>query len=266
MNLSQHFLASRLFAAHFGPGQPKRHCQRCIAVGIVLLAFVGILALKPDAARADAPPAFAGSRPPQLSADANPTAQGHLTAAQKALEQAQAALVKATTDNRGGYVEKARTDIKKALADVAEAAAFVKAHPENNLLPSGPAPAETSKVHSALIPTNYIKVPGLNMMAAIDALNVALNEFVNNHESNFHGPVFGDFGGYRLKIMNDIGQTSADVLAAIAYTDPDNKDKKVAPTADAPISAFPTAIAGLALSLAFSLGGLHFISKRRTAK
>jgi hypothetical protein len=297
---------------------------------LVGVAASGLFALYPHTASADGaprPPAYVTTQPPAPLTNPAATAQGRLDAIQKALGQVQDSLAKATTTNHGGFVEKARDDVKLALADVNDASAYVKAHPEINTLPAGPASATDTRLAAfTIIPTGN-RVPGLNLIAAVDSLNAATNQLINNPAPNYHGPVLGDIGGSRAKIIADISKTGSDILAAINSANPTPTGRRGGPVStqlqpttvvvemtetDGPatiqiprnllynttlnsavaslnasdgalpdnpladssnatdgglggVSLVPTAIAGIALSAAIALGGLHFLSRKRLA-
>jgi hypothetical protein len=250
-----------------------------------LLLSAGLFALTVGSAFADGGPAPQPPRAPQLHPDASLTAQAHLDVAQTAVKQALAALIRSTTTSHGGYLEKAMVEVNKASDDLTQAAAYLKAHPEANALTNGPAPAETSKVSFAVAPAAVRGARGTrggiplqtNMLEALDALNAALNEFINPTTSGYHGPVMGDLGGFRPKIMDDISQANTDVLAGINYANGSGVPATPAPAAQPTKAAvteddngqdprLSSAIAGLALSAALSLGGLHVFSRKKLEK
>lgn len=187
----------------------------CAAFTILpALAAGGVLAFAAPAAFADAAPLFGGMRPPPLAAHPSSTAEARLTAAQHALLQTQAALGRANAALYAGNLEKAQAAVNQTLTDVAAALTYVRAHPELNALPAGPAPADTSPVRPAALPAGE-RTPGVNLMAALEGLNLALNEFLNNPAPDYRGPVIGELGGFREKIMADIGSATAAVRAGI---------------------------------------------------
>ncbi len=251
-----------------------------------ILLSVGLFALTVGSAFADVGPAPQPPRAPQLRPDTSSTAQAHLDVAQTAVKQALAALIRSTTTSHGGYLEKAMVEVNKATDDLTQAAAYIKAHPEANALANGPAPAETSKVSFTVAPAAVRGARGTrggvplqtNMIEALDALNAALNEFMNPAGSDYHGPVMGDLGGFRQKIMDDLVQANTDVLAGINYANGSGVPPATPAPAAQPIKAavsaddngtdprLSSAIAGLALSVALSLGGLHVFSRNKLAK
>jgi hypothetical protein len=255
------------------------------ATPILLLA--SLLAFPTGSAFADAGPPPSPPRAPQLRPDASPTAQAHLDVAQTAVKTALAALARATTVPHGGYVEKAMVEVNKTADDLTQATAYVKAHPEANALANGPAPAETAPAKFTVAPPTArgARAGGggaaqTNMLTALDALNAALNEFMNPVGSSYHGPIMGDLGGFRQTIMADISQANADVLGGINYANGSGVPAVPAPastsaptpkpTADTEDDhgndpRLPSAIVGLALSAALSLGGLHVFSRKKLA-
>ncbi len=173
-----------------------------------------VLAWAPAAARADGAPAFSGMRPAPVTPKQAPTAQGRLDNARRALTQAQAALARANPANYAGNLEKAQAAVTAVLADLNVAEFWLKANPKENALPNGPAPTEPPSVRPASLPAGE-RTPGVNLLTALEGLNLALNEFVNNPAPTYRGPVIGALGGHREKIMADIGAASSAVIASI---------------------------------------------------
>ena len=173
-----------------------------------------LLPLTASLAVADLAPPFSGVSPPPAPAHPAATAQERIAATQRALTQAQAALGKVTGSDPGGHRGRAQTAITQALSDAAAALAFLQAHPEANPLPNGPAPAESAAAHPIALPRGE-HVPDINLLTALEGLNVALNQLLNNPASDYHGPVLGALNGFREKIVADIGTGSAAVFAAI---------------------------------------------------
>ncbi len=169
----------------------------------------------------------------------NPTAQAHLEATQRALDAAQAGL-NATVGNFGGFMEKAFAAVTQAQADVTEALAYVKAHPEINSLPTGPVSAEASAADPVQSLQN-VAIPAKPasgfpwMWRAWTALNTALSDLANNTATDYRGPIVGDLGGYRVKIIADIGLARADVVAAFNFVNV--KSGTPAPPAPMPAAA-----------------------------
>jgi len=185
----------------------------------------------PSAAVADRgppPPRFRELSPAPLTSLA-PTAQGRLEAAQHALADALAALNRAN-GNRGPLLDPAISDVKAAGARVGDALNYVKAHPESNELAPGPAGEDSHRLTS--IPSSS-RVPGVNLLAAMEALNTALGQFLTNPQSH---AVEGELGGFRAKIEDAIGQASSDVMAVISA---DNATATAAARAALPPAAAP---------------------------
>jgi stage V sporulation protein SpoVS len=181
---------------------------RPVLLAAVLLSF-------PIAALADGgppPPRFRQQTPAPIT-NLAPTAQGRLEAAQRSLAEALAALARAT-GSKGPQLDQAVADATAAQALVADALVWLKSHPEANALPPGPAPAETPAARPATVPAGN-QVPGINLLAAIEALNTALGNFLNNPDPAAKTPVLGDLGGHREKIMAAIGRANDSVLALI---------------------------------------------------
>ena len=145
-----------------------------------------LLALVVGQAWADggSPPRY--RRPALLQQPIDPTAVAHLSAAQLALQTTLDAM--GTFDsldsvlNYGGYFSRAKADTALALAAVGETAAFVRAHPETDVLaagePKAPAlpglPAGTTRGGESLGPADSPQV------RAVDALSFTLAALVNN--------------------------------------------------------------------------------------
>ncbi len=156
--------------------------------------------------------------PPPLAANPSPTAKARLAAAGHAIEQAQAALARAASSPAGGSLDLARAAAARALADVADATVFLAAHPELNALPAGPAPAETSLARPVTLTQSgrgASSAPGVNLLTALEALNLALNEFLNNPSPTYTGPVIGSLDGHREKIMADLAAAATAVAVTI---------------------------------------------------
>jgi hypothetical protein len=156
-------------------------------------------------------------RPPPAPAHPTATAQERLAAAQLALESAQAALARTNASLYGENLAKAKAATAQALVDLTAALAFVRSHPTLNVLPNGPAPAETPVAHPLALPAGD-SLPGVNLLTAVEGLNVALNQLLNNPAPDYHGPVMTELGGFREKIMADIGRASVALFAAVRDT------------------------------------------------
>ncbi len=238
-----------------------------------MAAVVALLAVAPPMIRADVAPPFFGNKPPPLPAAPSPTASARLEVAQKNLTAAAAALARGHANLYGGYVEKAGVAVHQALADVAAATAYLKEHPGENTLPAGPAPEDKTKIVPTLFP-EMERIPGINLMEANLALNLALVEFLNNPGRSYHGPVIGDLGGFRAKIMTDINQASAALVAGALVAEKNAEQPPPPPPAGAMPSAgprtssrapgeWPSVLASVSLSVGLALGGLHFFASKR---
>jgi hypothetical protein len=220
--------------------------------------FAGLLAstllLTPCSLRADGGPVgprFRAINPDPIG-NLGPTAQGRLDAGQHSLDQALAALNRAT-GSKGPLLDQAIADLNQAKTRIVEATAYLLAHPEQNALPPGPAPAELPTVRPVTIPSGN-RVPGVNLLAAVKALNTALGEFLNNPAPDSHTPVLGELGGNRDKIRAAIGLAAADVLIII-------RSPSSAVYDNPPM--LPTALASVALSLGLSAGGLYMLKRKK---
>jgi hypothetical protein len=176
-----------------------------------------------------------------------PTALANLEAAQRALQTALSQISANDSPSSpqswnhaksiiyyGGYFARAKEDLVPALAATAEAIAYVRAHPEANTLANGPAPKDEPKVPMLPRLTDAI-YPRMDYVQAVDAVSVALDALVNNPSPDYRGPVLGDLGGHRAKLIAAIAQVGADLSNGIAY----NHATRGGSTGIIPISATP---------------------------
>ncbi len=186
------------------------------------LAFT-LLALAP----AGPLPAQAGAPP----IPANP-ALTSLDSARVGLEQAAKTLSSASTGNHGGYVEKARADVGRALTDVRAATlAFVQADPGAAASPATTPPGLT-EIYSRLAHTR----PGggsaqSSMYGALPPLRTALDAL--------QSAPGGTLGGNRDAIAADIGQAAADIIAGIQFLDSHSSNPAIATVAARAVSTGP---------------------------
>lgn len=134
----------------------------------------------------------------------------------------------------GGYFARAKEDLAPALAAAAEAIAYVRAHPEANVLANGPAPKDEPKAPVLPRLTDAI-YPRMDYVQAVDAVGVALDALVNNPSPDYRGPLLGDLGGHRAKLIAAIAQVGADLSNGIAY----NHATRGGSTGIIPIAATP---------------------------
>jgi hypothetical protein len=182
-----------------------------------LLPVSLLLALMVPSARADLAISTFKMRPPAATARPAATAQSRLEAVQTALTQAHAALAGLPAASRNPGFEIASAALARAQGDTAAALAWLKVHPEADTLPNGPAPAEKLSVRPLAL-GSLSSAPSLNYLTALEGLNVALNQLLNNPDLAYRGPVLGALGGYRGKIMDAIGESAVAVREAI-HTD-----------------------------------------------
>jgi hypothetical protein len=111
-----------------------------------------------------------------------------------------------------------------------------------------------------------------DLTGALESLQHALGYLVNSPNADDHRPVLGEIGGSRAKIVQDIAQAGAELSEGVDQWNTSVGGDGIIPlSATAPVaeadvlSPVPTAIAGIALSAAISLGGLHFSSRQRRA-
>jgi hypothetical protein len=189
-----------------------------VGVGMFVAFLVGIEVGRPGTPAhdpvAEAPstaPAAGAAIEPEKIAEAMPAIipapnddiQRHLEAAQAALQTASHLLGKATTKDKGGFVEKARADADAAAADFAKAMAYAQAHPDDAANPQPlPAPRQLPRVGNGKAP---------NVIGAIDALKTAIDE-VNS--------IPGSLGGNRDTLLADLNQTAEDSIAAVNFSSP----------------------------------------------
>ncbi len=158
-------------------------------------------------------------RPAQLQQPIAPTAAAHLEAARSALQTALGAMKNFdspdATLNYGGHFARARMDTDNALTALTEAGAFVAAHPADNGLASGPVPAgEPGAPSLPGLPQTIADSPEAQ---AVDALHVALAALVNPPSNGNGGPVLGDLGGHRPKLIAAVAQIGSDLSNGLAY-------------------------------------------------
>ncbi len=155
----------------------------------------------------------------------NPTTtQEYLNAALTEVNKAVIAMRSAGTANRGGLVVKAKTELAQAVVDLKSGITYVTDHPESNTLASGPTGPESSALQPGILlhtadgqtraPNSY-----LPLNASIDNLNSALKFLVNNPAGDYHGPVLGNIGGLREKIIAGIVLAGSDIRGAMEYGD-----------------------------------------------
>jgi hypothetical protein len=173
-----------------------------------------LLALTTPFLRADMSVATFKMRPPPAPAQPAATARARLEAVQHALTQAQTALAGVKSPDSGGHLARTRTAVVQALTHSAAALAHLRSNPKEDLLSGGPAPAETLLVRPLAL-SGLPEAPNLGLLAALEGLNTALNQLLNNPDPAYRGPVLGSLGGYREKIMSDIGAASAALFVGI---------------------------------------------------
>ncbi len=179
----------------------------------------------------------AGTIPTDVKPDPQygPTARPYLAQAQLLLKSESGILTNpnpnVTTDRiQGGYVSKVAGHLQRATDNLTAALAYLDSHPEADALASGPAAPETSATRRAKLPPgeprfNFggptgppdpLQYKALNYRT-ISSLNTIVGWLLNNPAPDYHGPVLGDLGGYRAKILDDLGRALADTLAGIDF-------------------------------------------------
>lgn len=187
------------------------------------------------------------------------TAQDRLESAQNALALAAvdlSALPPAETAGYGGHLEAALDHLHTTLADVATALAESPGPPFRNSPP--PAPPVIPR-----LPQVAFDAPRTPWVEAVDELNQALAFLVGDadnpggHPTDLRLP-----GDLSARILDGIGRTGTELSAGVEFhnTNGGRSDPAQAVPAAALAS---TAVAGFALSLGLSLGGLHFFARRR---
>jgi len=159
--------------------------------------------------------------PAQIIAGLPNTAQGRLSAAQQSLQPSLAILATAAIRNHGGFVENATAQVNQALADITAATSYLDTHPNANILLAGPAASANPVVPPASIPdfdrTTFGGDKSPNMVIPLTDFNVALRQFARP-DSASTDPIPGDLGGYRDKIIQDLTQASAQIIAGMDYS------------------------------------------------
>ncbi len=116
----------------------------------------------------------------------------------------------------GDNLTKAAADLNSALAAVSDAVVYVQAHPEVDDLKNGPVAGDAIKI--PLLPGVQGDAGRTGLVDCVVALHAALELLVNNPSGDYHGPVLGDFGGLRVKIITAIGQAGADLNAGVVLS------------------------------------------------
>jgi RNA polymerase sigma factor (sigma-70 family) len=209
----------------------------------------------PSAVTMAVPSTSATIAAPTIVAPIDPrTMLGHLSLVQSDLKEALASLNRTPTAAHGGFVERAKVDVNKTLADMANAIAYIQAHPEANK-PNTPTQDETMKIDPAIVPVRpwpailsyagYVgfgnnrnkftlespDTPGLNrdMVGAYffsknasEALATRVYNFPIQTAADFTGgpgvnQTPGEIGGYREVIWGDITLLMFDVASGLDY-------------------------------------------------
>ena len=158
----------------------------------------------------------AAAPPPRAAATAMlEHAAAPLAAAQRALDQAIESLSKASTDNKGGFVELARADLEEARLNVANCLAFVTTHPELNSQAAAPS-SEISAISARVSDFNVASRPNHapNLRIALSLLQTAL--------AYLQQTPAGERYGSRDRAIASISRAVSDLIAGINYvTNPD---------------------------------------------
>jgi len=135
------------------------------------------------------------------------TTSAHLDAIQRNMTTALDALSHATTNNKGGYVEKSIADIHTAMTDLAQGIQFAKATPGVDGLPL-PATNMTQPILAQINGAQGTRLSvAPNLFRALDAFTLALKEL--------DATPGGDLGGNRAKLLADIALSTTDVISGI---------------------------------------------------
>jgi len=138
----------------------------------------------------------------------NPTTtSAHLDAIQRNLMTALDALSRATTNNKGGYVERSVADIHTAMTDLAQCIQFAKTTPgvDGLPLPAANLAASTLTQIANAQTTHMGTAP--NLYTALNAFTSALKEL--------DATPGGDLGGNRAKLLADFAMATTDTIAGI---------------------------------------------------
>lgn len=161
------------------------------------------------------------SAPLDASTNNSDTTTSRLETTQKALKKALASINKAATANHGGFIEQTRADTTLAVADVAAALTYVKDHPEIDTLTPGMVPADRPKFTLVSIPSYDIGADGKGKSpyadATVDSLDAALRPLFDEPKGDKPVLRLGDIGGNRDKLIADIKQALADLIAAFDF-------------------------------------------------
>ena len=212
-----------------------------------------------------------GPNAPLVFADPPPveTAQDRLAALQTALQTARLALKSAPTGSPDGFVEATAANVQLALADVDNALAYLRAHPEANILPDDEVrvavpgldpPGGSANLTQQRVISNYP-----TLAAAESALQSGLRSFLNGPEPartrgrggrgiglygnpGGGGPVMGTLGGFRDQIIRHVGRADVGLMAGVnAWARPPPVPPESAENAVFPLDAQPGAISGVVL-------------------
>lgn len=200
-----------------------------------------VLAFAPAAARAD------GAPPPP-----RPLTQTYLENAQRSLKSALATVTKVDAAPYGGLVEKERAAAAKAVNDMAEALAYVAAHPEINPMKPGQQPPDSFPVEFTNPTTNL----SLQETAQADLIRTPLRQALRtlvNAPNTYRGApaILGDIGGYRAKLIQDILLAAEATKAVVEYAEGRGE---VGPTVQAQLEAVQRALH----TAQYQLGSLRF--------
>ncbi len=172
-------------------------------------------------------------RPSELTQTIQHTAQSHLEAAQRALQLASTLLSRLENGNSapyslsghdnlviwyGGHFQRALADLSPALDAVKQALVHVREHPESNVLANGPVPTNepAAPAHPKIRTSPTINNASI-VEQAVDAVDAALQALTNDPSPEYRGPIIGDLGGHRAKVIAAMVRVGGDLGQANAY-------------------------------------------------
>jgi hypothetical protein len=226
------------------------HAAPAVSTPRLLAAFIALIAWCTVAARAADAPASPATR---------------LEAAQNALALAAvnlSAIPPAEAAGYGGHLEAARARLRAALATIESAGA---AQPDANRAapPADTAPALVVPPMPQVAPF----APRTPLVEAVAALNDALAALVGDAARAGSGQAAapGVPPALAAKILADLGAAGAELSAGVEFLNAPPAARPAAPDPTVrPPDALASIVASIALTLALSLGGLHFFTRRPT--
>ena len=223
-----------------------------------------------------------------------PTSRAHLDASKRNLETALEILLeiqKRETSPLAGFLEQTIADLRKAQANLEAAYLYLKAHPEENSLPTSPVtnteprpalPYEIPYDEKFIIRDSLLIVFAVldrNLFDAVDALKSGAVDpgarFSSDPVNRKFGPLLSPLGGVRLRLIADIERARSNLAqcrmeAVRAGWKSVQMPERLLARALTPLasreqngSRAAVVIATIAASLAVMLLGLFLLSRRK---